>query len=435
MNDSFGCFVAGLVFGALLIMGGCAAVADGETGGFLAIFLGLALACIGWLTSKAESDQKAKSARTATTGVASPHRSISPSLQLRIQASSEYIEGIRIPVVKLATLGVFDPSRMLVRPEFEFRMWDITDGSSEASPPVLTIIEAWQNADNNEFTLRIPFDFPLVAGAGSDTWVELCKIPVPALVFPFRGRRTIQVDLRVRDRLSGDVRSEVAADWVTTIEDFGYIEQENVDEQAHAEALKLAMCMAACDGQVDDSEVACIKEWGSKSVKSLPEVRQARRRQTLNAALTLATTRLRTGDADRLLDDAVHGLLAVGEEPHLYEAYELCLRVAKADGVADPEELALANRIARRLDLDERKVKLLSDRHLSDLKIRSFGEPDSEDKILGIDPSMDREEIRRHLNKLYQQNQAKRRNPDPDVRKRAHDMVERITKARRRHLG
>ena len=422
--------------GAAAVLGGCALLSTDVGAGALAFFLGLMALVICAATSKGSSKTNEETISIASIEKSHGLEHISLSdFAVQARVGNAEFSGVRFSVLKLFSRGVFHYDRSIRRPQFEARLWDTTAGIGNKSVPILSVIENLQRNDTNEFEIKVPLTFPIPRGGGSDDWVQFAQVPVPVLVFPFRGKRTVRVAVGVRDLASGMVVCSASTDWVTTIEDFGYIEQEGVDEQAHAEAMKLAMCMAACDGQVDEKEVAVIKEWGSKSVKSLPEPRLARRRQTLNAALALATTRLRAGAAADLLEDAVAGLMTVGEEPHLYEAYELCLRVAKADGVADPEELALANGIARRLGLDERKVKLLSDRHLGDLKIRSYGEPDSEDKILGIDSSMDREEIRRHLNKLYQQTQSKRRNADPEVRKRAEDMVERITKARRRHLG
>ena len=134
--------------------------------------------------------------------------------------------------------------------------------------------------------------------------------------------------------------------------------------------------------------------------------------------------------------DTIKGL--GGETPLRlrYAAYELCAQIARTDGVADPAEVALLKRIADGLGLDEEKTKLLSDRYLADADLGGLGGEQTEsDKLLGITEGMDRDEIRRLLNKHFRKWQGRQASNDATVREKAQQWLDMIAEARNRHLS
>jgi uncharacterized tellurite resistance protein B-like protein len=216
----------------------------------------------------------------------------------------------------------------------------------------------------------------------------------------------------------------------------GYLELELQEGEAQAACLKLAMCLAAADGVVDDEEVDVIKKWGEKSVKALDADAQSERHQLLNTALQEATQALRTGKLGTLREDAINDLNELGEPRYKYDAYELCLHVLKADGQAHPEEMASVTAIGKKLGLDENKVRWLTDRHTADVEFTVvYGEDGGDDHFLGITPDMNKDEIKSHLNKLFKKHSARSTHDDPKVAAKAREWLDRIGKARVRHLG
>jgi uncharacterized tellurite resistance protein B-like protein len=195
------------------------------------------------------------------------------------------------------------------------------------------------------------------------------------------------------------------------------------------------MVMAAADGTVDDDEVAIIKHWGEKNVKILSGIRKQQRQDVLNAALREATAYIRNRQTASLEDIALQQLLDLDERRFMYEAYELCLHVLKADGEAHPEEMARLTAMAKKLDLDEAKVRVLTDRHITEVQFSRIEGDSSDDQILGITPEMSPDDIRKHLNKLYKKHQARSTHDNPDIAAKAKDWLNRIAAARVRHLG
>jgi tellurite resistance protein len=239
----------------------------------------------------------------------------------------------------------------------------------------------------------------------------------------------------VSDESNGQLVASADTIWTTTVEGVGYLEMEDEASAAQAASLQLAMCMAAADGQVDDHEVAVIKEWGEKTVNALPAGRQSARRSILNDALQNATREIRSNRVLKLEEDSVEFLKAKGEVRFLYDAYELCLNVLKADGEAHPEEMGQLTRLARKLGLDEAKVRILTDRHLANVDFAQVEDESQDDHILGITSDMSKDQIRRHLNKLYQKHQARTQHDNPEVTSKAKEWLDRIARGRVRHLG
>ena len=215
----------------------------------------------------------------------------------------------------------------------------------------------------------------------------------------------------------------------------GYLEADEDETKAQGASLKLGMIMAVADGKADDDEIAVIKNWGEKNVNALPESRKYKRREMLNEALTAATRYIHGGKIKELEDEAVRTLVELGEKRFMWDAYELCMQVLKADGEAHPEEMAELSTLAKRLHLDEAKARGLLDRNLVEIKFTDLGTEGADDQILGVTPDMSKEQIRKHLNGLYKKHQSRSTHDDPKLAATAKEWLDRIAELRKRHLG
>lgn len=357
------------------------------------------------------------------------------ALQIKVSTKAEKIRDIPVNFLKFHTKGIFSFHQRIARPCFEFRLSDVTDTSISDGAPVLCVIDDLQDEDSTEFRFHQILPQALDAGSGSFDWVEFCSVPKELLVFPNAGSRRIKAILRVTDAANGRLITTASTVWSTSVEGVGYLEMEDEESEAQAASLQLAMCIAAADGSVDEDEVGVIKGWGERTVNALPTARQAARRSILNEALQTATREIRANRVSTLESDAVHALKEKEEARFLYDAYELCLNVLKADGEAHPEEMAQLTRLARQLGLDEAKVRILTDRHLADVDFAPVEDESEDDHILGITGDMSKDQIRKHLNKLYQKHQARTQHDNPDVIAKAKEWLDRIARARVRHLG
>lgn len=435
-SENSGCLI---FVGIGLIILAMVTIANGSLGvGYTLLIIGIAIIIFGHIndeTSKPDSQQTKQSI---------PSRSFAPpmvttqsqfDLQIKVSTRVEIIQDIPFNLLNIHTKGIFSNHHRIAKPCFEFRLYDVTDTSISNGSPVLCVLDNFQDDNSTEFRFRQILPQALNAGSGSLDWVEFCSVPKELLIFPNKGTRKIKAILSVTDAANGLQITTSDTVWSTTVEEDGYLETEDEESEAQAASLQLAMCIAAADGHVDDSEVEVIKGWGERTVNALPTARQPGRRSILNEALETATREIRANRIHTLESDAIHVIKVKGEPRYLYDAYELCLNVLKADGEAHPEEMALITRLARKLDLDQVKVRILTDRHLADIKFTPITNESEDDHILGITSDMSNDQIRKHLNKLYQKHEARTQHDNPAVSAKAREWKDRIAKARVRHLG
>ena len=120
-----------------------------------------------------------------------------------------------------------------------------------------------------------------------------------------------------------------------------------------------------------------------------------------------------------------------GVTAHRYDALELCLEVAGADGSADKSELDLIESIAQGLEVDAARLKEMVQKALP---VAMFTDKDP-DSVLGIKPDMSEADIKRFLNQEYRKWNSRVNHNDKKVREQASEMLALIADARRRHVG
>lgn len=405
------------------------------SGNPLGILIGIA--CVGFIIYEVSRDksQSATASKSGATQVPASARAPGRStLALSYARGEKLVDGTRFETLELRTTGVFSHSSNIALPKFTVRMTDLGDASQQPAP-LLCVLDHLQAEDSIEFEFNMELEQSLHAGTGSAQPVTFATIPTDFLVFPHQGNRHIQIELKVRDRVSGRMVASASCVWTANVLNPGYLEHEEEESEAFAEALKLAMCLAASDGKFDDIEVKMIQDCGTKWVNALPADRQESRKELFNQALQEATQELRANRWAELEQSSIANLKKADSKSVLYEAYETCLHVVKADGAVHPEEMAQLQRIARGLELDQATVKMLSDKHLLHVEISPVGDSSSADKMLGITEQMSKDEIRKHLNKLFRQYQGLQAHDKEETRRKAAEWLEMIAAARVRHLS
>jgi hypothetical protein len=78
---------------------------------------------------------------------------------------------------------------------------------------------------------------------------------------------------------------------------------------------------------------------------------------------------------------------------------------------------------------------MMTDRHTANLKFTKVDGDSSDDDFLGITSDMSKEDIRKHLNKLFKKYSARTGHDDPKVADNSRMWLEKIGEARVRHLG
>ena len=353
------------------------------------------------------------------------------TLQLHAVKVRKAIQGVELDILEFRTTGMFSRSRDIRIPEMIVTMHVNVDGKKH---PVLCINENWQAESNIEFESRLKVDTPFNKGVGSIEPVTMGGVPLDALVFPKAGQCIIELTLEVRDLASGQgiLRQRTTINHIAS--GHGYLESMKAETQLQGHMIKLALYMASVDGHTHDKEVKVIQRWGKRVADALPMAQRADRTTHLNESLKVATELIRSGSQSALEKEACAALRNGGDNSDLYVAYELCLNVIKADGEAHPEEMGLLSNIAKNLGLNEEKARAMLDKKVAKLTFTYSDNSDSQDKHLGITAGMSKDEIRKHLSKLFRKHNSRRSSDDSDVRAKAKEWLDMIAEARARHV-
>ena len=346
----------------------------------------------------------------------------------------DVIGDLEMRVVQVQARGAFIGSGILVDPEIVMTMEDVTAGESNPIP-VLCVIEDLQKSDSMAFEMRQNIPEYFVAGMGFSTWAPVFKIPIDLLGFPHSGKSSILIRLILRSQTTKQVYNHASCRWAHVNTGLAYLEAEKKDAEIQALTLQLGMVVAAVDGSVDPSEVACIKSWGTKAANSVPEERRSARKLLLNDAISSARAKINSGGASSLEASVLGMLRREADSRQKYETYELAVHVASADGLAHPEEMANLGRIAEGLGLNPDKVKMIMDAGMHGVALPELRNDNEKDKFLGITEQMTREEIRKHLNRLHRKYLGRQANDDKEVRSEAQHWLDLIGEARVRHLS
>lgn len=215
----------------------------------------------------------------------------------------------------------------------------------------------------------------------------------------------------------------------------GYVEDRERERADDGLIVRLGVAVAASSGGIGDDELGEIRNWSQARLAYLDEGDDERteRAESLNGALERSVHDAEAGTLD--LGATIDRFLAEGSESGRVEAVELALAVMRADGSADSEEMGLINKLAKRLDIDESWFAEHRDKSVSGLVTNTETAGDFA-TLLGIDPSADKETIRKELNDQYDRWSSRAVSiADPDKRREAEEMLDTIARARAELLG
>lgn len=196
--------------------------------------------------------------------------------------------------------------------------------------------------------------------------------------------------------------------------------------------VKLAMLISGAEGDYDPQEAAVVKGWIQRTLAATPDRYRETHKQALNAAV-----REIYGITDRiklewLVNDITDELVELLEQHDRYEVLELLLRVAQADGVTAQEEFDMLNRIADWLEVDLNEYRSMRDKSLRGTTRSGFENNEKSDwEMIGVSDQADAEEKRRRLNEEFKKWNSRSNSSDPEVKKQAEEMKERLGKLRK----
>ena len=313
----------------------------------------------------------------------------------------------------------------------------LVDVTNPAEPmPVLALLD-WQQASDSRIFCDITSLGVTERGQYLDMadWVDLSFAIIPeTLQGPHAGRRELASVIELM-HAPNNVLWSTEVPFSVHLPLAGYVEAHDRERADDGLIVRMAVAVAAAAGDVSKGEIDVIRDWSTTRL----ELHDQTDPDTVARKEDLA------GSLERSISDASEGLLKLeatltrfkneGSESGRIEAVELCLAVMRVDGQAGREEMEVINHVASVLEVDETWFAENRDKSVSGLATHITSASDY-GTLLGIDPSADRETIRRQLNEQYDRwNSRASTLADPEKRREAEQMLETIARARQELLG
>ena len=193
--------------------------------------------------------------------------------------------------------------------------------------------------------------------------------------------------------------------------------------------VELALACACADGAVDQRELRVIHRWMTACLAERNEdspAELAKLKTGLNEAMKAG---VRGGGDIGAITSRISKLAlpAVSQA-----ALSLCVEVIAADGELHPKELESVRGIAKGLGLDYDQLQSLLDKQFVNSAVTSAQE--NLEAIVGIDPSWDKDRIRKHLaNQFMKWNSRAPSAKTVEDQSRIRMMLEAIAKLKRKY--
>lgn len=350
-------------------------------------------------------------------------------------------DGEVFPVLEFEVIGYMPNSYDQEELSIYVTLTDATDPNDQSI--VLTTID-WQSEEDTIVFLHKSELGPVPTDAGATDWMSIGVAPIDCTLFPSRGHRRFnamfslwptQVDPQFEYGAPQQTDSVYAVHECTFgffVAEDGYLERGENIRQARKHAIALAMCMSAADGFLDQSELNIITEWVDKMASMEVESDRGEFKREFKQIVDQSYQSALGGTLS--MQAAIDGMNTCAQDTEKFEAVELILDVMAADGSADQSELTMLDNVTACLQLDPNQVRTLRDKRIASADTITLDKSDLK-SLVGINDSMNQDEIRKHLNKEFQKWNSRATSGDESARKRASEMLDNIAEARRLYLS
>ncbi len=313
---------------------------------------------------------------------------------------------------------------------------DITEGSASAKP-VQAKVKQWQAADSSVFYYntnlgRLPNNVTILSN-----WTSVAKLRLDWLAFARKGRRSLLFNVSILSAQDGWELACARCSYLYDNPSFGYFDVQDNIKRTKTLAVALAFAVSAADKKIYDCEIELIKKWAKDNILDA-ESRTPDAHEDANSSIE-----------ERKLDKALNEVVAFFREGNEFDEYEicreiveittiaqrldimdLCMQVAKANGVVVGGELEFLKKLANWLQINSEKFRTIMEKIIP---IEMLEVKDVE-SILGVTSNMDEEKARAHLNKEYVKWNARVTNTNPEIQSQADQMLKFIAEARTQYV-
>lgn len=354
--------------------------------------------------------------------VVAPNSSLSKKFRMKLVQSQEVIEDTKFNMFKFDIRGLIKGHNAPYNASFYINLFDTTNGERK---PVLSLLEEYQYKDSRVFRYistpeRIPYNDTVF-----NDWVTITGIPTMFIEFPRKGYRTVEAEIKVVNS-EGYILEETTATMNFNNEISGYMDSMENKDKFDEIVIKTALLVSNSDGNMDEDEANIIKDWVKRRLTGFQEKFQDEEKKRLNGYIRDAY--FLVNDNKITVSSVLKDIDKIASEGEKYELFELCLKVASADGTADKDELKILDEIADYMGLDRTKFQSMIEK---ELPITMHAEQsNSKESMIGITPDMSNDEIKKHLRKEYTKWNSRVSNADENIRQQAEEMIQIISELR-----
>lgn len=323
--------------------------------------------------------------------------------------------------------------------ELSISAFDVTD---EDNPKfIISLMEQQQEPETVCFGISSDLGNVDIGDTYTD-WVQFGAIIPEFLQTPKSGNRKIKVLVRLFNKSNppsieagfsdgGEIIFGRFLEFDHFFSEKGYEEAAEDRKEAQALSLKIGVAVAMADGDLDDSEGEILKNWILKEVSAFSDEKSKELKKLFNDALKEGFAQAQSGNLS--LSPLVERLSEIGEKKTKYDAMELAFDVMAADGVADPEEMAVIRNVAKALDLDMEEIEKMRESVTLDLSTNLTSE-DGLESLVGIEANWSDDQKKKHLRSEFQK-WSNRLNslPEGEERESAQSMLDNIASLRKKY--
>ncbi len=399
-------------------------------GGIIWVFI-----VIGWILFSIFSKSDEEEANEA-------RKEIFDKLRLQLKVSEEIPPKDRgLPEVKCIAVkvkGLFgNPNES--KTKIFLTIHDNTDlNDDEFGLPILSAHPSFSEPDSRVFNISTTYE------TSADTyfpdWFDFIYIPKELILPPKKGRRRLKFNYTACDTDTTvthgghDDLSKIhynAYDFYNlTTKEIGYMEELTNKSKVEDLTIKLAMCMAATDGHLDQKELNVIKNWAKSLTLELDEDKAEEKKEHFSTFIkeTYKEAKSKKISISKLVSE-FNDKASKGQK---YLAIELMLNVASSDDKLAAEEEKFINKIAKTTGIDLKTFKDMKNKIVAKVDKLDLSEKPSEETF-GITEDMDDKEKCKILRKEYTKWNSQTTQKDLKRKKRAKEMVKIVADLRKQY--
>ena len=302
---------------------------------------------------------------------------------------------------------------------------DITDGISRAQP-VHGAHKQWQKENSLKFCYSAELGKLPSSHTVLTDWMTIAHICTEWLVLPRKGKRNLQLRTSI---LSGQSMEELTCTkciFTYNNDELGYVDLHENTQYAKNLAVSIAFALSAQEDEINDREVAVIKQWAQKNIYVNLLSRKEKRKFEKSFAKTVRFFRHGNHvDVYKICEEIVK----IAQPSVCYEIIDCCLRVVQAGGVATQKKLNLLKKLAKWLKVNTEKFIAMAEIILP----VAIHEQEDLEIILGITPDMNKGQTHRRLRDGYRKWNARVTNSNPEIRDQADQMLKLIAETKGKH--